>query len=145
MNALELEGTACGACGEWITDSHNCSEEPTCQDCGKVVTQNACGCGFAVMSATELTAELNQRGIKAQFFMSGGGCGTIYIGEANAEGDYEYAVGPADYACDELYAEGTCWGVDGSEEATYYSGKAEDFTPAKVAELIINDYKKESK
>lgn len=29
MNALELEGTACGACGEWINEgeNHNCSEE----------------------------------------------------------------------------------------------------------------------
>lgn len=94
------------------------------------------------LSMPELTAELNQRGIKAQFFMSGGSCGTIYIGKENSEGNYEFAVGPSNYATGEAYDEELCWGVDGSEEATYYSGKAEDFTPAKVAELIINDYKK---
>lgn len=94
------------------------------------------------MSATELTKELNARGVSALFLMSGGNCGTIYIGKSNAEGYYEYAVGPADYASDELYAEGTCWGVDGSEEAIYYSGSVEDFTPAKVADLIANDYRK---
>lgn len=35
MNTTELEGTACGACGEWINESetHNCSEEPQLVEC----------------------------------------------------------------------------------------------------------------
>lgn len=96
------------------------------------------------MKASELTNELNARGIKAVFCMSGGGVGTIYLGEYDKEGNYEFAVGPASYSADELWAEETCWGVDGSEEATYYEGTVEDFTPAKVAELIANDYRKVS-
>ena len=91
---------------------------------------------------SELTKELNAKGIKATFEMSGGGVGTIYIGEANADGFYEFAVGAGSYGADEIYFEEICWGVDGSEEATYYTGSVEDFTPAKVADLIANDYRK---
>lgn len=94
------------------------------------------------MKMTELTAELNARGIEAIFSMSGGNCGTIYIGKADKEGNYEFAVGPANYLHDEISEGEICWGVDGSESATYYTGTVEDFTPAKVAELIINDYRK---
>ena len=40
MNTTELEGTACGACGEWINESetHNCSEEPRLAECTNCLT-----------------------------------------------------------------------------------------------------------
>jgi len=90
----------------------------------------------------ELTQELRNKGIEAEFVMSGGGVGTIYFGDYDKEGNYEFAVGPGSFYYDEIYFEEICWGVDGSEEATYYTGSAEDFTPAKVADLIANDYRK---
>lgn len=96
------------------------------------------------MKMSELTAELRNRGIVAQFEMSGGNCGTIYLGKADSEGYYEFAVGCGNYSMDEIYLSDTCWGVDGEDKATYYTGTPEDFTPAKVAELIANDYRKVS-
>ena len=120
------------------------STDPTCDDCGKVVTSTVCGCGFAVMKMTDLTKELRNLGIVAQFEMSGGNCGTIYLGKADSEGYYEFAVGCGNYSMDEIFKDDTCWGVDGKEEATYYTGTVEDFTPAKVAQLIANDYRKVS-
>lgn len=94
------------------------------------------------LSMRELTAELNSRGVAAILTMSGGNCATIYLGKPNAEGQYEFAVGCGNYLDDELYAGDTCWGLDDSGESkpNYYSGSAEDFTPAKVAELIVSDY-----
>ena len=94
------------------------------------------------MKMSELTKELNARGIKAKFVMSGGGVGTIYIGKADEDGDYEFAVGPGSYGADEIHPQEICWGRDGSEVAQYYSGNDEDFTPEKVAYLIANDYRK---
>lgn len=118
------------------------TQDPTCSDCGNLVTNNVCGCGFAVMKMSELTKELQERGIKARFEMSGGNCGTIYLGEVNAEGFAEFAVGCGNYSLDEIYLDDTCWGVDGQESATYYTGTPADFTPAKVADLIATDYEK---
>ena len=94
------------------------------------------------MKMTELTEELKAKGIKAIFEMSGGNCGTIYLGEFNEEGYAEFAIGPSNYSLDEVYFEELCWGVDGEESATYYTGTPEDFTPAKVADLIATDYEK---
>lgn len=94
------------------------------------------------MKMSELTKELNTKGLKATFEMSGGGVGTIYIGEVSADGFYEFAVGAGSYGADEIHPQEICWGVDGSEEATYYTGTPEDFTPEKVADLIESDYRK---
>lgn len=97
------------------------------------------------MKMSELTKELNARGIKAELSMSGGGIGTIYIGKADEDGDYEFAVGPGSFGADEIHRDEICWGRDGSEVAQYYCGSDEDFTPAKVADLIANDYNKDKK
>lgn len=94
------------------------------------------------MKMSELTKELRERNIKATFEMSGGNCGTIYLGEFNEEGCAEFAIGPSNYSLDEAYLGDLCWGVDGEESATYYTGTPEDFTPAKVADLIATDYEK---
>ena len=89
---------------------------------------------------SELTKALNAKGIKAIFTMSGGNTGTIYIGDADAEGNYEFAVGPSNHFRDEGYAEEICWGVDGSEDANYYEGTIEDFTVENVAHLVATAY-----
>lgn len=92
------------------------------------------------MKMTELTDALNAKGIKAIFSMSGGNCGTIYIGNVDADGNYEFAVGPGNYANDEIHYQEICWGVDGSEDATYYIQHPDDFTPENVAHLIATSY-----
>jgi hypothetical protein len=126
-----LEGHECDLCGG-----------VKCQDCGKYFNNVGCGCGFAVMKMTELTAELKARGLDAMFAMSGGNCGTIYI--PRGEGRAEFAIGCGNYLDDEIFLGDTCWGLDdeGESEPTYYTGTPEDFTPAKVADLIAADYRK---
>ena len=47
------------------------------------------------------TAELlKEKGIKAEFHMSGGNCGTIYIGEFDSEGNAEFSIGPSSFIDD---------------------------------------------
>jgi len=94
------------------------------------------------MKMSELTDELNKRGIKAIGEMSGGNCATIYIGESDADGYYEFAVGPGIFSLDEIHHQEICWGVDGGEEATYFDGTLDDFTVQNVADLIISAYRK---
>ena len=89
---------------------------------------------------SELTKALNDRGIKAIFAMSGGNCGTIYIGDADADGNYEFAVGPSSFSQDEGFATELCWGVDGDEDATYFTGNIEAFTVKNMADIIAFDY-----
>lgn len=95
---------------------------------------------MATIKMTELTKALEDRGLKAVFTMSGGNTGTIYIGEADAEGYYEFAVGPSNYYLDEAVMGDFCWGVDGDSKETYFFGNESDFTIENVANLIAKDY-----
>ena len=80
----------------------------------------------------ELTATLQDLGHKAIFTHSGGGCGTIYIGEANSEGMYEWAVGPSSYADNIGNIDEMCVGVDGEG----YALNLEGIVPEDVASFI---------
>ena len=99
------------------------------------------------ISMQEITQKLLNKNIKAEFIMSGGGFGTIYIGEADNEGYYEMAVGPSDFVDGIAYFQELCWGIDGRSEATYAEAvlNEEDFTAENVADLIAQEYKKEAK
>ena len=92
------------------------------------------------ISMTKLSELLTDKGIKNTFEMSGGNCGTIYIGDFDSEGYAEYAVGPSNYSADEAYFGDFCWGVDGSEVANYFEGSEADFNEANLANLIFNDF-----
>jgi hypothetical protein len=91
---------------------------------------------------SELTDALNHQGIKAIFVMSGGNCGTIYIGESNSDGYYEFAVGAGNYSDDEIHYQEICWGVDGDFEPDSFIGTPDDFTVENVAEMIVSAYRK---
>jgi hypothetical protein len=93
------------------------------------------------VSMTKITKLLNENGLKAQFCMSGGNCGTIYIGESNSEGYFEFAVGPSNYALDEAWSD-LCWGKDDGGESNpyFFESYGVEFTEENVAKLIINDY-----
>lgn len=94
---------------------------------------------------TKLTELLNQIEPKsnARFCMSGGNCGTIYLGKNDAEGYAEFAVGPSNYSMDEGYFGDFCWGKDGDENIVfYYKGTKKDFTENKLANLILADFNK---
>ena len=86
------------------------------------------------ISMTALTSALEGLGHKAIFVNSGGGCGTIYIGEADGAGMYEWAIGPSSYADNIGRLDEMCVGVDGEEEATYLEG----INPKNVADFIHN-------
>lgn len=84
------------------------------------------------------TAEiLKKEGIKAEFFMTGGNCGTIYIGEFDAEGNAEFSIGPSSFIDDEAYFGEICWGIDGQEDAFYYEGTEENFTEENIAKAVM--------
>lgn len=89
------------------------------------------------ISMIKVAEILKSKGIKADFFMTGGNTGTIYIGEFNEEGYAECAVGPSNYADDKAYFGEICWGIDGQEEAFYYEGTEEDFTEENIAKLVV--------
>lgn len=91
------------------------------------------------------TAELlKEKGIKAEFHMSGGNCGTIYIGEFDSEGNAEFSVGPSSFIDDEAYFGEVCWGIDGAEDAFYYEGTEEDFTEENIAKLVVEFIKEKN-
>lgn len=95
------------------------------------------------VSMTKITKLLNQSGVKAEFCMSGGNCGTIYIGETDAEGYAEFAVGPSNYSLDEAWTD-ICWGKDdcGESDPYFFENYNVEFTEENVAKLIIADYNK---
>lgn len=95
---------------------------------------------MATIKMTELTKALQDRGLKAEFMMSGGNCGTIYIGDADADGNYEFGVGPSNYYRDEAQMEELCWGVDGAQDSIPFQGTEEEFTVDKLADVIAKDY-----
>lgn len=71
---------------------------------------------------------LRARGVECAVYMSGGGCGTLYLGVPDSEGFFPVAVGPAVYAhpdfggaCVASWA-GLCYGRDGGSEAIYVDG-----------------------
>ena len=91
------------------------------------------------------TAELlKEKGIKAEFHMSGGNCGTIYIGEFDSEGNAKFSIGPASFIDDEAYFNEVCWGIDGAEDAFYYEGTEEDFTEENIAKLVMEFIKEKN-
>lgn len=99
---------------------------------------------MSTISMTKLTELLKEHGQKAEYLMSGGGVGTIYIGEFDEEGNAEYAIGPSDYYANEGESAELCWGRDG-DDGIYYQGTEQDFTEEKIASAVINYIKGESK
>jgi hypothetical protein len=95
------------------------------------------------VSMTKITKLLKESGLKAEFCMSGGNCGTIYIGETDAEGYAEFAVGPSNYSLDEAWTD-ICWGKDdcGESDPYFFENYNVEFTEENVAKLIIADYNK---
>lgn len=97
------------------------------------------------ISMVKVSEILNEKGFNSSFCMSGGNTGTIYIGEFDAEGNAEFAVGPSNYLDDVAYFGEICWGIDGQEDASYYEGTEEDFTEENVANLVISFMEKKGK
>lgn len=94
------------------------------------------------ISMRKLTTILNEKGIKAEFCMSGGNCGTIYLGEFNSDGLAEFAIGPSNYGLDEAYFGEICWGKDdeGQSDPFYFEGDENLFTEEILANYIEEDY-----
>jgi hypothetical protein len=97
------------------------------------------------ISMTELTDALNKLNLKAEYLMSGGGCGTIYIGEPDAEGYYPYAVGPSNYydATADLAEMG--WGADDKSGSAPFHQTSGPISVATLADVILSNYHNETK
>jgi hypothetical protein len=89
------------------------------------------------ISMIKVAEILKEKGFKAEFCMTGGNTGTIYIGEFDTEGNAEFAIGPSSYIDDEAYFGEVCWGIDGTEDAFYYEGTEEDFTEENIAKSVM--------
>lgn len=92
---------------------------------------------------TQLSTELKRLGLENRLEMTGGNCGTITIGQPDADGFY-WGIGPGNYYLDYITPEDMCWGKDTGErtdELFYYTGTPEDFTVANVAQLIVKSYR----
>ena len=75
---------------------------------------------MTILNMNELTKALNDKGIPATFSMSGGGCGTIYAGNADGEGFYECAVGPSVFSSGLAEVGDLCYSKDGEEVEVFY-------------------------
>lgn len=154
---------SCGNCGEvkpvsdlafWIQAKHYL--EATCSECNSQRVCGACGelfadedadthgfhrgdkCSEAVytVSMTALNMELQTLGLTARYVHSGGGCGTIYIGEADTAGMFEYAVGPSDYRSNTGRSDELNVGRDGESDAGFFVFNIRPFTAKEVAAAI---------
>jgi hypothetical protein len=155
---------SCGNCGEvkpvsdlafWIQAKHYL--EATCSECNSQRACGACGelfadedadthgfhrgdkCSEAVytVSMTALNMELQTLGLTARYVHSGGGCGTIYIGEADTAGMFEYAVGPSDYRSNTGRSDELNVGRDGrSDSEIFFAFNIRPFTAKEVAAAI---------
>lgn len=157
------ESDVCGECGElkpvtelsfWIQSEQyleatckECQSVRACGDCGRLFTDkdadthgfhrgDKCSEAHFTVSMTALNMELQTRGLTAQYVHSGGGCGTIYIGDADAAGMFEYAVGPSDYRSNTGSSDELNVGHDGESESVYLKD-VRPFTAKEVAKRIV--------
>lgn len=97
------------------------------------------------ISLIEVTEILQEKGIKAQFAHTGGGCGTLLIGEGDENGFFDYACGPAYYDNGMSFPVDLCFGKDGAEGPVTYFSDLDPLTPETVANAIIEMMKGWSK
>ena len=91
------------------------------------------------VSMNLITKELREMDIDANYVMSGGNCGTIYIGKVNSDGNYEYAIGPSDYSTATGDTDDLSWGIDGSG-VTLQGNSADSSSEFNLATRIALDY-----
>lgn len=105
-----------------------------------------------IINMDQLTEELRKLGLDANYYMSGGGCGTIYIGKADEEGFFSFGVGPSSYYEGTAHIAGLSWGADDkSGEAPFFTVEDHIFTESLwqfisvqgLAQFILHDYKEE--
>lgn len=89
------------------------------------------------ISLIEVTEHLQAQGVKAQFAHTGGGNGTILIGDGDGNGFYDYACGPAYYDDGMSWEVDLCFGKDGGEGPVTYFSDLDPLTPENVANAIV--------
>jgi hypothetical protein len=77
-------------------------------------------CAPRRFSLSKVASLIRDAGFNAQVYMTGGNCGTIYIGEPDAEGFYPTAGGAGNYSLDCGYYQEFAIGQDGSEDDFFY-------------------------
>ena len=103
---------------------------------------------FSLRNVAKLVTDA---GFPAYVEMTGGNCGTIYVGDVNAEGYYTTACGVGSYADDLGYYEEFYIGRDGDEQEDgfYFHDYNPIWSEESVAKAIVHAHKvflsKESK
>lgn len=87
----------------------------------------------------KLTEALKEMNLDAKYTMSGGNTGTIYIGQADTNGNYEFAIGPSDYSTATGDTDELCWGIDGFDVALQ-GNEADTSSLPNLALRIALDY-----
>jgi len=101
-------------------------------------------CSPKIFSLSKVASLICDAGLNAQVYMTGGNCGTIYVGEPNEEGFYPIAGGAGNYSLDCGYYQEFAIGQDGSEDDFFYYHNhvnANDWSEQSVADAMINAYK----
>lgn len=91
----------------------------------------------------ELTRELIALALPAHYEMTGGGCGTILIGDENNDGLVPYLIGPSDYySATSFEGDPIVWSVE-QGEVYHFANEVQFDTVQELAQIIANDYRRE--
>lgn len=93
---------------------------------------------FSLRNVAKLVTDA---GFPAYVEMTGGNCGTILVGEADAEGFYTTACGAGSFSDDLGYYDEFYIGRDGQEDGFYFHDYNPIWSEQSVANAIIHAHK----
>jgi hypothetical protein len=92
-------------------------------------------------SLSKVASKIKEAGFNAVVEMTGGNCGTIFVGEPDLSGLYTTACGAGSYADDCGWYEEFYIGKDGEERGFYFHDYNAIWTEDAVAKAIIHAHK----
>lgn len=92
-------------------------------------------------SLSKVASIVTEAGFEAHVSMTGGNCGTIYVGEPNEEGYYTTACGAGSFADDCGWYSEFYIGRDGEEDGFYFHDYNPEWSEMSVAKAIIHAHK----
>lgn len=92
-------------------------------------------------SLRKVASRINEAGFNAVVEMTGGNCGTIFVGEPDSTGLYTTACGAGSYADDCGWYEEFYIGRDGEEDGFYFHDYNPIWSEEAVANAIIHAHK----
>ena len=96
---------------------------------------------MTTFSLRKVASRINEAGFNAVVEMTGGNCGTIFVGEPDSTGLYTTACGTGSYADDCGWYEEFYIGRDGEEDGFYFHDYNPIWSEEAVANAIIHAHK----